>query len=365
MLYYLLYYLFHNRIAGFNVFRYITFRTAFAALTALVISFILGPWLIERMRRIKFGQYIREEGPKSHQQKAGTPTMGGILINVAILIPTILWADITNPYIWIILFVTASYAAIGFIDDYRKLAKKQNLGLTARQKFGAQFFVALLAALAIAYLPMLKNNYNTVITFPFLKPETFKLDIGFIYIGCVMVILVGASNAVNLTDGLDGLAIGSVLITAVTYTVLTYAAGHARIADYLHIAWVPQTGELAVFCGAMVGASLGFLWFNAHPAEIFMGDVGSLALGGAIGCLAVMIKQEILLVLVGGLFVVEAMSVILQVASFKITGRRIFKMSPLHHHFELSGWRETKVVVRFWIIAIIFAMVALATLKLR
>lgn len=364
MLYYVLYRL-RDVIVGFNVFRYITFRTAFAALTALLISFILGPWLIERMRRIKLGQYIREEGPKSHQAKAGTPTMGGLLINVAILIPTVLWADITNPYIWIILFVTASYAAIGFIDDYRKLAKKQNLGLTARQKFGAQFFVALLAALAIAYLPMLKNNYNTVITFPFLKPETFKLDIGFIYIGFVMVILVGASNAVNLTDGLDGLAIGSVLITAVTYTVLTYAAGHARIADYLHIAWVPQTGELAVFCGAMVGASLGFLWFNAHPAEIFMGDVGSLALGGAIGCLAVMIKQEILLVLVGGLFVVEAMSVILQVASFKITGRRIFKMSPLHHHFELSGWRETKVVVRFWIIAIIFAMVALATLKLR
>jgi phospho-N-acetylmuramoyl-pentapeptide-transferase len=364
MLYYLLYRL-RDVFVGFNVFRYITFRTAFAALTALLISFILGPWLIERMRRIKVGQYIREEGPKSHQVKAGTPTMGGLLINVAILVPTILWADLTNPYIWIILFVTTSYAAIGFIDDYRKLTKKQNLGLTTKEKFGAQFLVGALAALAIAYLPMLKNNYNTVITFPFLKPEVFKLDIGIVYIAFVMIILVGASNAVNLTDGLDGLAIGSVLITAVTYTVLTYAAGHARIADYLRIAWVPQTGELAVFCGAMVGASLGFLWFNAHPAEIFMGDVGSLALGGAIGCLAVMIKQEILLVLVGGLFVLEALSVILQVASFKLTGRRIFKMSPLHHHFELSGWRETKVVVRFWIIAVIFAMIALATLKLR
>jgi phospho-N-acetylmuramoyl-pentapeptide-transferase len=364
MLYYLLYRL-RDEFVGFNVFRYITFRTAFAALTALLISFILGPWLIERMRRIKAGQYIREEGPKSHQVKAGTPTMGGLLINVAIIIPTILWADLTNPYIWIILFVTASYAAIGFVDDYRKLVKKQNLGLTTKEKFGAQFAVGALAALAIAYLPMMKNNYNTVITFPFLKPEVFKLDIGIVYIAFVMIILVGASNAVNLTDGLDGLAIGSVLITAVTYMVLTYAAGHARIADYLRIAWVPQTGELAVFCGAMVGASLGFLWFNAHPAEIFMGDVGSLALGGAIGCLAVMIKQEILLVLVGGLFVVEALSVILQVASFKITGRRIFKMSPIHHHFELSGWRETKVVVRFWIIAVIFAMVALATLKLR
>ena len=362
MLYHLLYGL-RDVFVGFNVFRYITFRTAFAALTALLISLILGPWLIERMRRIKLGQYIREEGPKSHQSKAGTPTMGGILICVAILIPTILWADIRNPYVWIVLFVTAAYGAIGFVDDYRKLAKKRNLGLTSREKFIAQFVVAALVALAIAYLPMLKNNYSTSITFPFLKDVA--LNLGLLYIPFVMIVLVGASNAVNLTDGLDGLAIGSALIAAVTFTVLTYAAGHARIADYLRIAWVPQTGELAVFCGAMVGASLGFLWFNAHPAEIFMGDVGSLALGGAIGCLAVMIKQELLLVLVGGLFVLEALSVILQVASFKITGRRIFKMSPLHHHFELSGWRETKVVVRFWIIAIIFAMLALATLKLR
>jgi phospho-N-acetylmuramoyl-pentapeptide-transferase len=362
VLYHLLFSL-RDVFVGFNVFRYITFRTAFAALTALLISFILGPWLIERMRRIKLGQYIREEGPKSHQIKAGTPTMGGILINVAILIPTILWADIFNPYIWIILFVTVSYATIGFVDDYRKLAKKRNLGLTPKEKLGAQFLVALLAALAIAYLPTLRNNYSTAITFPFVKDVV--LTLGLLYIPFVMVVLVFSSNAVNLTDGLDGLAIGSTLVAAVTYTVLTYAAGHARIADYLRIAWVPQTGELAVFCGAMVGASLGFLWFNAHPAEIFMGDVGSLSLGGAIGCLAVMIKQEILLVLVGGLFVVEALSVILQVASFKLTGRRIFKMSPLHHHFELSGWKETKVVVRFWIIAVMFAMVALATLKLR
>jgi len=362
MLYHLLYGL-RDSFVGFNVFRYITFRTAFAALTALLISFILGPWIIERMRRIKFGQYIREEGPKSHHVKAGTPTMGGILIVISIFVPTLLWADLANPYIWIILFVTLAYAAIGFVDDYRKLRKKRNLGLSAKEKFGWQFFVAALAAMAIAYLPMLKNNYSTSITFPFLKDVA--LNLSFFYIPFVMVVLVGASNAVNLTDGLDGLAIGSTLIVAGTYTVLTYAAGHARIADYLRIAWVPQTGELAVFCGAMVGASLGFLWFNAHPAEIFMGDVGSLALGGAIGCLAVMVKQEILLVLVGGLFVLEALSVILQVASFKLTGRRIFKMSPLHHHFELSGWKETKVVVRFWIIAIIFAMISLATLKLR
>jgi phospho-N-acetylmuramoyl-pentapeptide-transferase len=362
VLYHLLYPL-RDVISGFNVFRYITFRTAFAALTALMISFILGPWLIERMRRIKLGQYIREEGPKSHQLKAGTPTMGGILINVAIVIPTVLWADILNPYIWIVLFVTVAYGAIGFIDDYRKLAKKRNLGLGAREKFSMQFGVALLAGLAIAYLPSIHNNYSTALTFPFIKD--FALDLGFLYIPFIMIIMVGASNAVNLTDGLDGLAIGSTLIAGVTYTILTYATGHFRIADYLRIAWVPQTSELAVFCGAMVGASLGFLWFNAHPAEIFMGDVGSLALGGAIGCLAVIIKQELLLVLVGGLFVLEALSVILQVASFKLTGRRIFKMSPLHHHFELSGWRETKVVVRFWIIAIIFAMISLATLKLR
>jgi phospho-N-acetylmuramoyl-pentapeptide-transferase len=362
MLYYLLYPL-RDVISGFNVFRYITFRTAWAALTALLISFILGPWLIERMRRIKLGQFIREEGPKSHQQKAGTPTMGGILINIAILIPTILWADIFNPYIWIILFVTFAYGAIGFIDDYRKLVKKRNLGLTAKEKFTMQILVALAAGLAIAYLPSIHNNYSTVVTFPFLKH--FALNLGPAYIGLIVIILVGCSNGVNLTDGLDGLAIGSTLVVAVTYTVLTYAAGNFRIADYLRIAWVPQTGELAVFCGAMVGASLGFLWFNAHPAEIFMGDVGSLALGGAIGCLAVIVKQEILLGMVGGLFVLEGMSVVLQVASFKLTGRRIFKMSPLHHHFELSGWKETKVVVRFWIIAIIFALLSLSTLKLR
>jgi phospho-N-acetylmuramoyl-pentapeptide-transferase len=364
MLYYLLYPL-RNVIVGFNVFRYITFRTAWAAITALLISFILGPWLIEKMRQIKLGQYIREEGPKSHQQKAGTPTMGGILINIAIFVPTILWADIHNPYIWIVLFVTLAYGAIGFVDDYRKLVKKHNLGLTVRQKFAMQFLVAAAAGIAIAWLPSIHNNYSTVLTFPFIKPELFKLNLHWLYVPFIAVVLVFASNAVNLTDGLDGLAIGSTLIVAVTYTVLTYAAGNFKIADYLRIAWVPQAGELAVFCGAMVGASLGFLWFNAHPAEIFMGDVGSLALGGAIGCIAVIIKQEVLLVFVGGLFVMEAVSVILQVASFKLTGRRIFKMSPLHHHFELSGWRETKVVVRFWIIAIIFALFSLSTLKLR
>src|SRR5258706_165804 len=364
MLYYLLFEL-RSYFSALNVFRYIPFRTAIAALTALIISFILGPWLIERMRAIKLGQFIREEGPKSHQQKAGTPTMGGILINVALIVPTMLWADLTNLYIWVVLFVTFAYAAIGFIDDYRKLVRKRNLGLTAKEKFLMQFGVALAAGLAVALLPSIHNNFSTVLTFPFVKPELFKLNLHLFYVPFIMIVMVGCSNAVNLTDGLDGLAIGSTLIAAATYTVLTYAAGNARIADYLRIAWVPQTGELAVFCGAMVGASLGFLWFNAHPAEIFMGDVGSLALGGAIGCIAVMIKQEVLLVFVGGLFVIEAGSVIIQVISFKLTGRRVFKMSPLHHHFELSGWRETKVVVRFWIIAIIFALLSLATLKLR
>ncbi len=379
MLYYLLYPL-REYVFGFNVFRYITFRTAMAAITAMLISFILGPWLIKRMTQIKLGQFIREEGPKSHQQKAGTPTMGGILILVAILVPTILWADLTNPYIWIVLFVTASYGAIGFVDDYRKLIKKRNLGLTAKEKFTLQFGVALLAGLAIVYLPQLNNSAAVSLSLPTITTDIATDDptrltlpfvsgwlvtLGILYIPFLMVVIVGASNAVNLTDGLDGLAIGSTLVAAVTYTVLTYAAGNFTVADYLRIAWVPGSGELAVFCGAMVGASLGFLWFNAHPAQIFMGDVGSLALGGAIGCLAVMIKQEILLVFVGGLFVVEALSVIIQVISFKLTGRRVFRMAPLHHHFELSGWNETQVVVRFWIIAVIFALLSLSTLKLR
>jgi phospho-N-acetylmuramoyl-pentapeptide-transferase len=362
VLYYLLFPL-REYVSGFNVFRYITFRTAYAALTALLISFVLGPWLIKRMTRIKLGQYIRQEGPQSHHQKAGTPTMGGILINLAILIPTLLWADIMNPYIWIILFVTLAYGVIGFMDDFQKLARRRNLGLTFRQKFTLQFGIAFVAGMLIAYLPQIRNAYSTSLTFPFIKDVV--VDLGIFYILFLMIVIVGSSNAVNLTDGLDGLAIGSVVVAAGTYTLLTYAAGNYRVAEYLRIAWVPGAGELAVFCGAMVGASLGFLWFNAHPAEIFMGDVGSLALGGAIGCLAVMIKQEILLLFVGGLFVIEALSVIIQVISFKTTGRRVFKMSPLHHHFELSGWRETKVVVRFWIIAIIFALLSLSTLKLR
>ncbi len=362
MLYYLLYGL-REYHSVFNVFRYITFRTAYAALTALVISFIIGPMLIRFLTPVRLGQYIRDGGPESHHKKAGTPTMGRVLIHLSILVPTLLWADLWNPYIWIVLFVTFAYGSIGFYDDWQKLAKRQNLGLTARQKIGLQMIVAALAGAAIAYLPQIHNTYSTTLTFPFFK--NLILDLGWIYIPFVVFVIVGSSNAVNLTDGLDGLAIGCTLIAASAYTILTYAAGNYRIADYLNIVWVPGTGELAIFCGSMVGAALGFLWFNAPPAEIFMGDVGSLALGGAIGALAVVIKQELLLGIVGGLFVIEALSVILQVSSFKSTGRRIFKMAPIHHHFELSGWSETKVVVRFWIIAVIFALIGLSTLKLR
>ena len=351
-------------ISGFNVFRYITFRTAWAALTALVISFIFGPWLIERMRRIKLGQYIREEGPKSHQMKAGTPTMGGILINVAIVIPTILWADISNPYIWIVLFVTVAYGAIGFVDDYRKLdqeAERRTDGerkvLDAdRRRAGGGPGHRLPAGdpqqlLDRPHLPLLQGLLH--------------LNLGFLYIPFIIIVLVGASNGVNLTDGLDGLAIGSTLIVAVTYTILTYAAGNFRVADYLRIAWVPQAGELAVFCGAMVGRVARLPLVQRASRRDFHGRRRLARArrrdrlpGGddQAGDPARPRRRPLRL---------EAMSVVLQVASFKLTGRRIFKMSPLHHHFELSGWRETKVVVRFWIIAIIFALLALSTLKLR
>ena len=362
MLYYLLFSL-RDDYSVFNVFRYITFRTAYAALTALVICFLVGPAFIRLMTRVKAGQYVRAEGPQSHHAKAGTPTMGGILIHLAVLVATLLWADVANPYVWIVLFVTLAFGAIGFADDWRKLARRRSLGLTAKQKLALQALVALLAGAAISWLPTIHNSWSTTLTFPFFK--SLVLDLGVLYLPFVVLVIVGASNAVNLTDGLDGLAIGTTLIAGGTYAILTYAVGNYRIADYLRIAWVPGTGELAVYCGSLVGASLGFLWFNAHPAEIFMGDVGSLAIGGAIGCVAVMIKQEILLVLVGGLFVIEALSVIVQVSSFRTTGRRVFRMAPINHHFEISGRSETKVVLRFWILALILAVVSLSTLKLR
>ena len=346
----------------FNVFRYITFRTALAVVTALLVSLLLGPSLIRRLRQFQIGQEIRPEGPASHQAKRGTPTMGGILLVTAVVVPTLLWADLRNVYVWLAVASTLLFGAIGFADDYIKVARRRNLGLTARTKFVLQIVVALALGAVLMFLAS-KGMFSTRITVPFIK--TFKPDLSWGYVPFVVIVLTGAANAVNLTDGLDGLAIGSVLIASATFSVLSYAAGNAIVADYLGIANVKGTGELTIFCGALVGASLGFLWFNCHPAEVFMGDVGSMAMGGALGTIAVLVKQEFLLVLAGGLFVLEAASVILQVASFKTRGKRIFRMSPLHHHFELAGWSETKVVIRFWILAILFALLALATLKLR
>lgn len=343
-----------------NVFRYITFRTICASLTALVICFVLGPWMIRLLAQKQIGQYIRKAGPESHQGKAGTPTMGGVLILLSIVVSTLLWVDLKNLYVWIILFVTAGYFAIGFTDDYLKQIQKRNQGLSARAKFGLQILIAGVAGLMIYVYP----DFNTRVTVPFFKSVTPDLGAG--YIVFAILVIVGASNAVNLTDGLDGLAIGPVTIAAATYMLFAYVTGHVKIAQYLQINYLAGCGEVTIICGAMAGAGLGFLWYNTHPAEIFMGDVGSLPLGALLGIIAVITKHEILLVLVGGIFVIEALSVIMQVGYFKLThGQRIFLMAPLHHHFELKGWKESKVIVRFWIIAIILAMMAISTLKLR
>ncbi len=361
MLYQLLYPL-HASFKVFNVFRYITFRSAMAILTGLVVSLVLGPWLIERLRHFQIGQEIREEGPATHHAKKGTPTMGGLLILTAVVPTTLLWTDLRNPFVWIAIVAMCGFGAIGFWDDYLKIAKKRSLGLSARGKLGFQVLLSL-AIGALLYVMSYQGLFSTRLVFPFVK--SFAPLLGVFFPVFVVLVLTGASNAVNLTDGLDGLAIGSFLIASTTFMILAYAAGNAIVADYLGIANVKGAGELTIFCGALVGASLGFLWYNGHPAEIFMGDVGSMALGGALGTIAVLIKQEYMLAIVGGLFVVEAGSVIVQVASFKSRGKRVFRMSPLHHHFELSGWSEAKVVIRFWIIAIIFALLGLATLKLR
>jgi len=361
MLYWLLYPL-RDVIPAFNVFRYITFRVAAAIVTALVLSWLLGPWFIRQLRRLSVGQNIRDVGPQAHQVKAGTPTMGGLLILFATLVPTLLWMDLKNVYVWLVILVTAAFGGIGFADDYLKVRNRRNLGLTARAKFWLQVAAALAFGVALLVLPA-ESGFNPTVTFPFIK--RLVLHLGYFYILFVAFVLVGSSNAVNLTDGLDGLAIGATSVAAATYAIFTYIAGNAIIARYLQLAWVPGVGEVAVFCGAMVGAGIGFLWFNSHPAEVFMGDVGSLSLGAAIGSVAILAKQEILLVLVGGLFVMEALSVIIQVASFKLRGKRVFRMSPLHHHFELSGWAEPKVIVRFWILSILFALLSLSTLKLR
>jgi phospho-N-acetylmuramoyl-pentapeptide-transferase len=363
MLYRLLY-PFHTRFSVLNVTGYITFRTAAASLTALAIGLALGPWMITKLREFQIGQVIRQEGPATHAPKAGTPTMGGLLILTAAVVPTLLWADLSNIYLWIAMLSTLAFGAIGFTDDYLKIVRRSHHGLLPRYKIAAQVVVALLVGLALILLA--HHNpiplYNTRVIFPFFKRLIPELGYG--YILFTVVVLVGASNAVNLTDGLDGLAIGTFAIAAAAFTALTYVTGHRVWAQYLNLVHF-ETAELTIFCGSLVGASLGFLWYNSYPADLFMGDVGSLALGGALGTVAILIKQELLLPIVGGVFVLEALSVILQVGSFKLRGKRVFKMAPLHHHFELIGWSEPKVITRFLIMGIIFALFSLTTLKLR
>jgi phospho-N-acetylmuramoyl-pentapeptide-transferase len=377
LLYWLLYQRLFVHFPPFRIFRYVTFRTAFASLTALFMGLIIGPAIIRQLREFQIGQYIREEGPKGHQKKAGTPTMGGVLITIAIIVPTLLWADLSNTYIWLAVFSTMAFGAIGFADDYIKVVQKRNLGLTGRMKLVLQFLAAGFVAVALVTLTATRQ-YSTHLMVPFFKQFRPDLVIDSFrhyphlwwvaftpFVLFVMLVLVGSSNAVNLTDGLDGLAIGCTVIAAGALTILTYLSGHAVFSEYLELQKMPQVAELTVFCGAMVGSSIGFLWYNAHPAEIFMGDVGSLALGGAIGTVAIIIKQELLLPFIGGIFVLEALSVIIQVASYKLRKKRVFKMAPLHHHFELVGWSESKIIARFWIISLIFALFALTTLKLR
>ncbi len=359
MLYHLLYPL-HTTLSVFNVFRYITFRTIYASLTAFFICFLLGPWVIRKLSGMQVQQYIRDDGPESHLSKAGTPTMGGLLIVFSIVTSVLLWSDLTNYFTWIVLFVIIGYGLIGFIDDYLMQIKKRSKGLNVRNKLLLQFGLALITG----FLVYISPDFSTEVTIPFFKK--LSPDLGWGYIIFAAFVIVGSSNAVNLTDGLDGLAIGPVIVAATTYMIFAYVAGHVKIANYLQINYVVGSGEVAILCGTLAGAGMGFLWFNAYPAQIFMGDVGSLSLGAALGTVAVITKQEILLVLVGGLFVVEALSVIFQVGYFKMTsGSRIFRMAPLHHHFELKGWPEPKVIVRFWIIAIALALLAMSTLKLR
>jgi phospho-N-acetylmuramoyl-pentapeptide-transferase len=378
LLYWLLYEKLYIYFHPFRIFRYLTFRTAFASMTALLITLFIGPYVIQKLREFQIGQFVREDGPQSHLQKAGTPTMGGVLICIAILLPTVLWSDLANPFVWVTMFSTFAFGAIGFADDYIKVIQRRSLGLTARAKLLRQGLVALAVALSLVMLNQFRL-FSTRLSVPFVKswrpdllwhgwPATVP-HLGLLaylpFVIWVVLWLVGTSNAVNLTDGLDGLAIGCTIIAAGALAVLTYVSGHVVFADYLELQRMPLVGELAVFCGAMVGASIGFLWYNAHPAEIFMGDVGSLALGGAIGTVALLIRQELLLPFIGGIFILEAVSVMLQVGSYKLRRKRIFKMAPLHHHFEQLGWKESKVIARFWIGALVFALFALTTLKLR
>jgi phospho-N-acetylmuramoyl-pentapeptide-transferase len=378
MLYFLLYEQLYRYASPLRIFRYTTFRTAFASITALFLCIALGPWLIHKLREFQIGQYIREEGPKSHQKKAGTPTMGGVLIIISIVVPTLLWADLRYPYVWIAIAALIGYGWIGFMDDYAKVTRKRNLGLSGRAKLVYQFLLGFAFAMILLVMRAY-GDFNTAMNIPFIKqfqpslliqslmhnPWTYVLGAAPFCI-FVALVVVFSSNAVNLTDGLDGLAIGLMVIAAGALTVLTYAGGHAQLAEYLQLARNPRTSELTIFCGSMTGASLGFLWYNAHPAEIFMGDVGALGLGGAMAVVAVLIKQEILLLFIGGVFILEAVSVILQVGSYRLRhGKRIFKMAPMHHHFEALGWTESKIIVRFWIAGLVLALFALTTLKLR
>ncbi len=358
MLYHLLYPLASNMIL-FNVFKYITFRTIMATLTALMISFLLGRPLVDYLRAFQIGQMIRDDGPSSHMEKSGTPTMGGILILFAMTLSCLFWMRWDNIYVWLVLGVTLGYGAVGFLDDYLKIVRKSHKGLSGKKKLGSQLIIGAAVGLVLWIDP----GFKTTMAVPFFK--NVNPDLGVWYIAFAALVLAGASNAVNLTDGLDGLAIGPVMVCSMTYLLFAYIAGHLKLAQYLQVAYVPGAGELSVLCGAMLGAGMGFLWYNAYPAEVFMGDVGSLALGGMLGGVALVTKNEVLLVIAGGLFVIEAVSVILQVVSFKTTGKRIFRMAPIHHHFELQGWPEPKVIVRFWIISIIFALMAVSTLKLR
>ena len=359
-MFYLLLYPLREHVSFFNIFQYITFRTIYAGMTGFLIAYFFGPLVIRMLTNLQVGQYIRECGPQTHQRKAGTPTMGGLLILLASLGSALLWADLTNGYVWIVMMSTLGFALVGFVDDYRKTVKKRNMGLSARAKFLWQCLVAGLVCLAIFKL----SGGNTRLLVPFVKSFTPDLGYGYLLLG--IFIIVGASNAVNLTDGLDGLAAGPLIISYMGYMGFAYVAGNIIIAQYLQVAYVPGSGEVAVCCGAIAGALTGFLWFNAYPAEMFMGDVGSLPLGGTLGTIALITRQELLLALVGGIFVVEALSVIFQVGFFKATGgRRIFRMAPLHHHFELKGLAEPKIIVRFWIIAIGLALIALSTLKIR
>lgn len=358
MLYHLLYPL-HTSVHVFNVFKYITFRALCAGLTALVLSLLLGPFFIKLLAKNQYGQSIRDDGPQSHLKKSGTPTMGGILILITVTISTLLWADLANPWIWLVLAVTGAFGFIGWLDDFKKIKEKNSKGLSERSKMGLMTVVTALAV----FLIFDTFELNTTLHFPFLRALTW--DLGWLYFPFAWLVIVGCSNAVNLTDGLDGLAIGPIVSTSITFGILAYLAGHARLSEYLFIPYVRDAGELAIFCATIVCAGMGFLWFNTYPAQVFMGDVGALALGAALGTVAVVTKNEILLVLVGGVFVMEAVSVIMQRYFYKMTKKRIFRMAPIHHHFELSGWAEPQVTVRFWIISFVLAMLGLATLKLR